>query len=316
VPSFLLLFEIKEDEFNTMLKAIAIIGIICTLITVFNGFGYAYGSTSIFQGITLLGMRNGHIRIGYRTFSYYSIFYYLTDVLKEKCSKRFLKICYVAIALFGMFYFVSTRMISISMVIAIAAIFVFFSERKGIKYTAIVVILIAVFYMVFNNKIDEILSIFSIESELGSSTIARLNAIEYFSSYTKDNPLMGMGIVRPNRTDLMLIFSGPTGTSYFDDLGLMGGFYKLGILGLIIHLLPLFRMLFLCIKIYRYKLPLSSLIIGIMAFILVSQVSLNYLDFQRVVIASFYWAMMEYYYRKKKDEIDNENNHYSRALAK
>ena len=43
--------------------------------------------------------------------------------------------------------------------------------------------------------------------------------------------------------------------------------------------------------------------VGIMAYILISQVSLNYLDFQRAVIASFYWAIMEYYYKKKKEEI-------------
>lgn len=302
VAGFLLLFETDEKEFDTMLRLVAIFGAINTLIVVFCALSADVGLPLIFKGFKSIGFRDGHTRAAYRTMTYYSIIYYFANILSKDCKAKILKILYLCIALFGMVYVVNTRIVIISMVVAMACILVLNTERKTVKYISYFIITVLVVYAIFSNQIDSIFSSFSVDSELGGSTLARIIAIEYFSTYTKANPLIGMGIVYPSTPELRLIFSGPTGTSYFDDLGLLGGFYRLGILGMIVIVIPLLRMLYLTFKIYRKKLPYSSMFVGIMAYILVSQVSLNYLDFQRAVIGSFYWAIMEYYYRKKEEE--------------
>lgn len=303
IVGFLLLFESDENEFYTMLRLIAIFGAVNALIVVFCALSADVGMPLIFKGFTSIGFRAGHTRAAYRTMTYYSMIYYFVDVLKKDCKAKLLKILYIGIALFGMVYVVNTRIVIISMAVAMASILVLNTERRAVKYISYFLIITLVIYAIFNNQIDSILSSFSVDSEFGNSTLARIIAIEYFSSYTKANPLIGMGIVNPSTPELKLIFSGPTGTSYFDDLGILGGFYRLGILGMIVIIVPLLRMLYLTFEIYRKKLPYNSMFVGIMAYILISQVSLNYLDFQRAVIASFYWAIMEYYYKKKKEEI-------------
>ncbi len=304
VSGYLLLFEIDENEFYKMLRIVAIFGAINTMIVLFCALSADFGVPIIFKGFTSIGFRDGHTRAAYRAMSYYSFIYYFANVLRKDCKARLIKVLYLGIGLFGMVYVVNTRIVIISMAVALTCILVLNTERKVIKYLSYVVIVVLVIYAIFSNQIDTIFSSFSVDSELGGSTLARIIAIDYFSTFTKDNPLFGMGIVYPSTPELRLIFSGPTGTSYFDDLGIMGGYFRLGLLGMFVIIVPLLRMLYLTFKIYRNKLPYSSLFVGIMAYILVSQVSLNYLDFQRAIIASFYWAIMEFYYRKKKEELE------------
>ena len=303
VAAYLFLFETDEKEFDGMVRMVAIFGAINTLIVLFCALSSDFGIPLIFQGFTSIGFRDGHTRAAYRTMSYYSFIYYFTNVLKKDCKARMAKIAYLCIGFFGMVYVVNTRIVIISMAVALACILVLNTERKAVKYLSYFFIVILVIYAIFSNQIDSVFSSFSVDSELGGSTLARLIAIDYFSTYTRANPLIGMGIVYPSTPELKLIFSGPTGTSYFDDLGIMGGFFRIGILGLIVIIIPLLRMIYITYKVYINKLPYNSLFVGIMAYILVSQVSLNYLDFQRAIIASFYWAIMEFYYRKKKEEM-------------
>jgi hypothetical protein len=197
---------------------------------------------------------------------------------------------------------------------AFTAILILNTERKQIKQISIVVLTLLMIAGVLSNRIDALFSSFSVTSDMGGSTLTRLMAMQYFKTFTDANPLLGMGIVRPYTPELTYIATGPNGVAYFDELGLLGGFFRLGILGMFVIVFPLVRMMYCCFRIYKYKAPLNSLFVGIMVYILISQVSLNYLDFQRAVIASFYWAILEFYYRMKKDELENENNNYTCSL--
>ena len=83
---------------------------------------------------------------------------------------------------------------------------------------------------------------------------------------------------------------------YFDDLGLLGGLLHFGLLGIILHIVPLARMLFIAFKLLKQKRTESVWALGAITYIVVSQISLNYLDYHRTVVVPLYWALFEILY--------------------
>jgi hypothetical protein len=189
-----------------------------------------------------------------------------------------------------------------------------YSDNKNIKILMTMGLIAITAYVLLSGTFSSFFDSFSVDSEEASSTTARLNAIEYFKTFIDRNPFLGMGIIRPYTAELTLIWSGPFGTAYFDDLGLLGGFYRMGILGLSVMVIPLLRMSYLTYKLWRLKAKEAYTLLGVVVYLLASQTAQNYLDFQRAVIASFYWAIIEYLYYKNKEMVKNEDNDYSLSL--
>ncbi|SDI72347.1 hypothetical protein SAMN05421493_12425 [Pseudobutyrivibrio sp. 49] len=313
VPIYLLLFEDEgyekiRDRFGKLGVAATIILLLCAAVRMFVG-------VKLLPGFTTFGSRNGHIRISYRPICFYSVFWIASLILNSKNKKRMLSIMYFALVTGGVLYFVSTRIITLALGAAIVLMILSHTEKGNIRVIARTALLAMIIYVISQGSISKIIESFSVDSSEAGSTLARYMAIAYFKTYTDANPLIGMGFVRPSRPDLRLIWSGPYGKAYFDDLGLLGGFFRMGILGLFVHLIPLLRMLYLLIKMIKNKWYDRTMFIGIVVFLLIGQISLNFLDFQRAFIASFYWAMLEYINLKiKKGEYKFESNNNSCTL--
>lgn len=313
IPLYLLVFE--DDGYENIRDIYGKLGVAATIMLLLCALFAMPTGMKLLPGFSTVGMRNGHLRIAYRTLCYYSIFWIVNRILNDKNKQRIKCILFFVAAMGGVLYFVSTRIISLALGAAIVLMVLSHTERGNIRIIARTSLIAIAIYVISQGSILKIIESFSVDSSEAGSTIARYMAIEYFSQYTHDNPLIGMGFVRPSRPDLTLIWSGPYGKAYFDDLGLLGGWYRMGILGLFILLIPLIRILYLLIRMVKNKWYDRKLFVGIVSFLLICQISQSYMDFQRAFIASFYWAMMEYINLKmKKGELNIESNSNSRTL--
>lgn len=292
VPIYLYAFEENSNLLEKMMKTLAIIGAIGAIIVIFTGVCADNGLPVLFKLVSY-GQRDGHARIAYEPASLFSILYFGDRFLSESKRKKIYGF-YFLISLIGLVYYVNTRIMIISYGCAIGAMVLI--SNIGIKKKALIVgiaIVVAGFVAV---NAGNVFDTFSVESDKGSSTLARLVAIEHFTGYFMSNPIFAIGLAAPVRDDLEVVLHGPTGIAALEDLGILGGVFRLGIIGVFIFILPLARMLYISWRMYLDKNRYSILFVGIIVNLIVSQVSLNYLDVGRSVLISFYWAAMEYVY--------------------
>lgn len=254
------------------------------------------------SGIQYLGYRNGNIRLIISITSIFSPIIFFAFFINEKIKIK--KILYLVIALFEIFsvtYFLQVRMILISTISAM--FFMWFFKRRPsnnriiVVCTTIILIIVSIKLGAFTKLIES----FSTSGEQGNSTIARLNAIQYFTTYVKKNPLLGMSFIRPYTARLRAIWSGPTGTAYFDDLGYLGLFFQTGLTSLILFILPMIRMLYIWIKLFKNNINKEEFILctGFLAYLITSSASLAATDKQRILIFVICISWFEYVYIKR-----------------
>ena len=199
--------------------------------------------------------------------------------------------------MFVSFFYGSTRIDFIALGACIT-VMLFFAGSKKPLYRVLLIIAFIIFLIY--GYADVLIESFSSKGEMAGSTLARIGAIDYFSSIFRENPIFGMGFVRPRNAYLRRIWSGPRGIYYFSDLGAYGHLLQYGLIGSILYILPLGRMIYIAIKLYRQKRSEGVWALGAMAYIVVSQISLNYTEYMRGLGSVAYWAVLETLYRGKE----------------
>lgn len=175
----------------------------------------------------------------------------------------------------------------------------FLTKRKSTgKQFFLIVLLFILVGVLFNLGIfNSILSSFGETSNEYLSTKIRLEAIDYFNGYLKNNPLFGMGFLRGginNSWDRILY--GVNGKYVFADLGLYGFVMKTGLCSLLLAGIPLIRLiyLFLVSQMKNRVGEYSVLLAGLFAYFVICQVSLAFTDVQRGLVLPIIWALFEY----------------------
>lgn len=205
-------------------------------------------------------------------------------------------------------YVQQTRMYQLSLFVAFLFMWIFQKKkvsRKLFQY-AVLIGFTGVFFGLGLHH--EIINSFSIDpniNDAANSSIARVNAIAYFTGYFLDHPLFGMGWVRPVGDYLVSIAYGPTRTAFLDDLGFLGQVFRLGILGAMFYVILIIRLAYI-----HFKLPKTSkyktMILGILVFIIISASTLNCFDGQRILGTAFFIAIVERIYVTEKSSGANE----------
>ena len=297
----ILIFE--NEGFEFLLNRICTFQFINAGIILVHSLIYNYTGISIFA-IEPTSFNYGRLRVGLGALSGLFFCYMFYKVLKGYNTVN--SIIYIVITLIATFYSETSRASELAIVCSLIIMWVSNkanSTKKIIKYEILIVGIIICFNCgVFNS----ILNNFSIDTNVNAkagSTLARYEAIEYFSSITDKNPLIGMGWVRPYTPRLTTIWSGPKHSAYFDDLGFLGQFFRLGILGAMIYLLLIIRMIHIILRV-RQENEKRVLLIGILSYVLFTMVSLNCFDGQRIFAVPFYMAVFEFVF--KMDRINNK----------
>lgn len=205
----------------------------------------------------------------------------------------------IVVVLISLYYVEMTRANQLAISVTLFIMWLFYKERSRKTIIKYMIAFCLVLILYFGGFFDSVLNMLSVDTSVNSramSTVARINAIEYFSEFTNKNPLIGMGWIRPYTDQLTKIWSGPNNVYFFDDLGFLGQFYRQGILGALVYIIMLTRMIYIIHKL-RYKNDNRIFLIGIFTYICATMPSLNCFDSSRILAVPFYIAIFEYIYK-------------------
>ena len=283
-----------EDSINGALNLISNITFVSMLLYLANAI------VNNFTGISLLivkvvQIRNGRPRITMPVMSTFMILYEWFEFLNDDRRNKRKHFVYVLIGLAGLFYVDMTRMLQISVIVSMVAIY-FFRKNHTKNQLLFAIALIGILILIVNTDyFSGFLDSFSLTGSQGDSTRARLNAIAYFSEFTKDNLFLGMGMVRPYRQDLYNIYFGPIGTyNCLDDIGIFGLFFYYGLFGLILYIMLLLRWGWILIHVKNNCA--YSLLVGLFVFALATSPSLIITNSQRSLLIPIFTSVFEFAY--------------------
>lgn len=289
-----------EDDTSGVLNLISKLTFIAVFLYLVNAI------INNLTGVLLLSfkvvqIRNGRPRMAMPIMASFMIIYEWFEFLSGD-SKKNKHLIYVLVGLAGLFFFDMTRMLQISIVLSMLVMY--FLRKNLTKYQVIfLIVLIAILVIVVNtNYFSGYLDSFSTTGSQGGSTSARLNAIRYFSKFTRDNLFLGMGMVRPYRTDLYRIYFGPVGTyNCLDDIGIFGLFYYYGLFGVVLYIMLLLRWGWILAHTKNSKNYL--LLIGLFVFTISTSPSLIITNGQRALLIPIFFSVFEFTYYQTRIKV-------------
>lgn len=298
----------KQNGYEYLLKTI------CNIILIFVAIQMLVAAVYYFTGNLLIpnmifGTRYGRLRCADPAMFSFVTIYIFNKVINERSLKKTLLYALILLILaIYVIYIDMTRMLILGLFIALLTMILF--KKRPMSNNLIIWIFAAICIgaLLFTGIMQNFFNTFQ-ESNIdtGNSTIARQFAREYFSLYTKDNPVFSMGFVCPTNDYYALIFSGPNFVCHYDDLGIANMWYHYGISGVIIATVLMIRLVHLFVKATLIRKSQNSLyLLGLFAFFAVTQISLGFFDSQRIISLVFLWAMFEYEANKplkQKEEI-------------
>ena len=308
--TYAILISFEKDGMQFLMDAVFWLMFVNTCLTIVHALVYNFIGIRLF-GFIEIASKNTNIRISLGALMGVYFVYVFYNILQKR--KQVLMTIALLIGLFAMFYVEMTRAKEVAVVCTLLIMWAFKrqdSKKDIVKY---LIIIVAVIVFLYSGLFDAILNTFSINpsvNEQYQSTAARYNAMEYFSTFTNNNPLFGMGWVRPHTDELMKIFSGPTGTSFFDDLGFLGQYYRQGLLGASFYLALIIRMIYITFKIKKNRNE-KVFCAGLASYVLLTTISLNCFDGLRMLAVPFYIACTEYIYYRDRTHyviVRKENN--------
>lgn len=295
----------KEEDYQKMLYLIFIFVFICQVVILIQGIIYNTTSIIIFKGMSSSGvprMRNGSIRATWTILNFIGLDYAMFTFLnkgKQLATKKQASILLI-ISIINLVFFCGTRAIVIATFLSFLAMYVFGRKIKLMR--KIMIVFLAVVLLFGFGLYGRIVKSFSVDGEYGGSTSVRMHEMDYYTKQIKRNPVFGMGLVRPKRNDLKLIYGGPLGGTP-TDVGLVGLVAETGLLGTGCFAILFFRGIYIILKTRKdennvYLIGLLAYIIATMPSIIITNIS--YITGMAICVAIFEGV----YYRYKYIEND------------
>lgn len=237
-------------------------------------------------------MRSDRIRIGMTLLGNISVVYNFSKIAEKKA----VIIHYLGfvMGIICVFFVQMTRMYELAIIGALLAVYID-SSKKTSRFIRIVVVIFAIVYVVFMTGImDSFISSFDVNGDLGAGTRVRLEAIEYFITFVRNNPLFGMGFVHQNYYSTVLY--GLSGRYYLSDVGFIGLLTECGAGMAALYVAFCARMIYILIKMRGQK---KGFLVGLCMFTLLCTPTLVIWGRRSIIYVGLIMAIFEYEYRKK-----------------
>lgn len=320
----LYVFE-QDGSMKRFLNNILVISVMGNFQRFIAWLAYSTSGSVLFSSIIKEGLaiRNGAFyRLGGCTLHYLGYDLSICNYAKEKKHKNF----YLVLAILFFLYQViigQSRAGTIGyIVVACYAAYYLLAQKhenyhREYKMAIIGVIALSVAYLLFSGYLQSFIGSFSptADSFTAGSTTNRLYAIDYYWSLVKEKPLLGLGFIYDDSdtTGMMARYlrGYGIGVAYLEDLGLMGQFFQVGILGSFVLFSIIKRMYSNARSVAKYDqfdgavltlIFIHVLLMGITTFSIFLK-SLFYL-------VPLYLAISEFLYDKdvRENEVYNYNN--------
>lgn len=179
------------------------------------------------------------------------------------------------------------------LVLVLISLISFLYSKKSIssKVVKILLYLLVGFFVIFSPTFTKFINSFSVSNEnTGGSSLLRILTIQHFWNYIVKNHLfLGVGmLIQENENALLVLTKSQWRLFYLEDIGVLGGIFKFGLLSIGIYL----SIYIYALKSYKminfYDKWKRIFIISIISYFLLSNLILNIYDLQRAFDVPFY----------------------------
>lgn len=298
----------KEGGYEEVVKTITVCVLIFLLLNLAASVIYNYTGITLFNAIPFR-VRHNRLRIFAPSLFGIAISYSVFRLFRDK--RQLDKLKWLGALLIIITYTFYTNMARMYFIAIIATILIMYLVRPRAKTNQVIiwaVLVMITVVLIQTGVINNFLKTFSeSDDELGSSTVARQMALDYFKQWTDANPIFSMGFVNPTNLYYYRIFFGPDGVCCFDDIGIINMWYHFGALGVIVAVVIFVRLTYLYIKIYYVNKSKNKVFIaGLFTFLISTQASLSVFDGQRILFLVFLWSIFEY--EAKTSQVSKTKN--------
>lgn len=189
--------------------------------------------------------------------------------------------------------------------VTIIIIYYFMKNNKKRKLWVKFILSIIAIAVLSSGIIFQILDNASVFGKYGSSTIVRLQTIDYFFELMKErNSYFGLGLLdSSNPAAYRLLYKDKWEDYYLDDLGILDPVICMGILMIVVYVWLFILTCKVCYKCWKYKnYSWLALLFGVSFYMICSCLMLNIYDKQRAFGVPFYLAIISYINMKIEDE--------------
>ncbi len=292
---------LKEN--NDILLVISIIVCIVVFLRLIQAFLYNTFSIVLFRSLmenAVRGIRNNRVRMDVTCLGPISTIYlfYYSICRKPKIVYYFL----LGTNIVAYIYMYQSR-VAFAAIISVMIIMFLCKEKRGKRELLIGALGVALLYVMLGTTVlGRFIGTFADNSEIGGlSTKARILSIDYYFHCPYRTPLLGMGFINDSDPARFLILHRTQYSmgAYYSDLGVLGLYFNLGILGLALYSFFFFKLLSAVREArLRDRTREKVFVYGIFAYYCLSSISLLLLTSSNIFTIPFIWAYVEIYTNK------------------
>lgn len=281
-----------------------VVGIL--LIKAFAWYMYNYKGTTLFPNLLLQHsdewVRNGVLRV--------DVCYLYGIAVCFLVSSFFVKKKLISAVLAGglilyVVFITQYRYLVITVLLSVLLVYLTSSATNKSQVIRSLVFTLGVILFIAFGGLDAILASFSVENkDYGSSNEARILTIVYFWDMMKGiQYVIGVGFISGySAKALALITRSSTLTYWLEDIGIIGGIFRFGLLSFLIYVPLFYQAIRESVYQIRHKLPDRAFLTSMSGYMIVVCMMLNIFDTQRLYDVAFYLALISYLSAKKEEE--------------
>lgn len=291
------LCERDDKNYDWIIKKLLFFGIIAIIVRIIVWFLFNFVGVDVFHNMAYEAgyewVRNGRQRIPLPSLACIVFSYGLSEFLSEKNIQKQIKgILCVLVVLFYSFFVVDSR--AMLLVLVASAIVMYLYQKRKLSRMLLrlcMLFVIAIFVFATTGILEKYIS--SIDAW---SIIARQQAFEYYFDLFKENYIWGINLITES-TDLQ---RGVGGNFFFADLGTISKFIEYGALIGFLFIVPLFRMIYISLKI-KTNIKQKMFLFGITIYIITSCIlSQDIYFFRNIILFPFAMCIMEFSSKRKR----------------
>lgn len=250
-------------------------------------------------------VRDQGIRLSLKSIGNFMIvnnYYYWYTSYGNNIKQKVWSLLSFLLGVFCLVFVQQTRGYMLVIAISLIIITLFANDTTTKKMRAGIILIVVAVYIGTSGVLNDFFGSFDLGAQYGGSTLARVNATEYYWKAFLANPVFG-GVGLAAEQYYFSLVHGPTALCYVDDVGFLGSLATTGMFSMFFFLVPAFRIFNVARKVMRYDRKLGIYIYTIFAYLMFSCGSLIIINQQRFVLFPLLISIVEFL----NVEVANDN---------
>ena len=265
IVPFVYLF--RKYGLERVMKSLQILGFMLSLFMLFAAALFNFAGISIVESLRL---REGTARFGETGLVDVIAVYAAYKVFGERGTTFDLLTLFLIL---GSIILVSqTRVMVLSILLAIGCVLVFRLRGANRKLLGCIGMMTIILIAALNGSIDTFVASFSTSGVEAASTNARIEEASYYLGLFRQNPVLGIGLIA-YESPLRFLISGPYGTYYLDDVGVVGALGTIGLWIVPLYFLPVMQFFADAARVSSER---RALLVGLLVLLLGTTMTLLY----------------------------------------